>query len=115
MNIKRKVINIELNGKEYDFILDFASAIDFQEYYGKSIFVGLEKISSEQDLVALAKLIASCLKTKDGKSVGMEFVKNIDLVEGSQFFISKIQELMENSLPKEKDDNKKKYTKQKKN
>lgn len=115
MNIKRKVVQIELNGKEYDFILDFASAIDFQEYYGKSIFIGLEKISTEQDLVALAKLIASCLKTKDGKSVGMEFVKNIDLIDGSEFFISKIEELMSNSLPKEKDASKKKYPKQKKN
>ena len=67
----------------------------------------------KQDIKALACLIASCLKDEDG-CVGVEFVKEIDLMNGLPFFMEKIGELMENSLPMEEDEDKKK-PKQKKN
>lgn len=108
MNIQRKVIKVELNEKEYDFILDFESAIEFQGVYKKSIFIGLSKISEEQDLLALACLIASCLKNEKGKPVGMEFVKKMDLMSTVEYFMGKISELVDNSLPVEDEPNKKK-------
>lgn len=108
MNIQRKVIKVELNEKEYDFILDFESAIEFQGAYKKSIFIGLSKISEEQDLLALACLIASCLKNEKGKPVGMEFVKKMDLMSTVEYFMGKISELVDNSLPVEDEPNKKK-------
>ena len=111
MNIMRKPIKIELEGKEYDFILDFESAIEFQDAYGKSIFIGIEKITSEQDVKALSCLIASCLKHND-KPVGMGFVKGLDLMNGLPFFMEKITDLMNNSLPVEEDTEK--QTKKKK-
>ena len=108
MNIQRKVIKIELNEKEYDFILDFESAIEFQGLYKKSIFIGLSKISDEQDLLALACLIASCLKNEKGNPVGMEFVKKLNLMGSVEYFMDKIAELVDNSLPVEDEPNKKK-------
>lgn len=108
MNIQRKVIKVELDKKEYDFILDFESAIEFQGAYKKSIFIGLSKISQEQDLLALACLIASCLKDEKGKPVGMEFVKKLDLMGSVEYFMEKVAELVDNSLPIEDEPNKKK-------
>lgn len=107
MNIMRKPIKMEIEGKEYDFILDFESAIEFQDLYGKAIFVGIDKITREQDLKALGCLIASCLKYND-KPVGMKFVKKIDLMNGLPFFMEQVGKLMENSLPAEDDPDKKK-------
>lgn len=100
MNIMRKPIKIEIEKKNYDFILDFESALMFQDLYGKSIFLGIDTITKEQDLRALACLIASCLKDSDG-CVGLEFVGKMDLMNALPFFIDKIGELMDNSLPKE--------------
>lgn len=108
MNIQRKVIKVEIEGKEYDFILDFESAIEFQGAYKKSIFIGLSKISEEQDLLALACLIASCLKNEKGRPVGMEFVKKLDLMSTVEYFMNKLSELVDNSLPIEDEPNKKK-------
>lgn len=108
MNIQRKEIPMEINGENYAFVLDFESAIEFQSSYGKSIFVGLSKLSEEQDLFAMANLIASCLKNKDGKPVGMEFVKGLDLMSGLELFMSKLTQLVDNSVPKEEKPTKKK-------
>lgn len=108
MDIKRKVIPMEIEGKEYDFVLDFASAIDFQDMYGKSIFLGLQEVSENQDVIALGCLIASCLKEKDqDESVGLSFIRKFDLLSSLQYFMEKIGQLMENSVPKESEDKKK--------
>lgn len=103
MNIQRKVINIELNEKEYDFILDFESAIIFQDLYKKSIFIGLSKLSEEQDLLALSCLIAACLKDEKGKPVGLDFVKKLNLIGTVEYFMDKISALVDNSLPVNED------------
>lgn len=108
MNIKRKVVPMEIEGKNYELILDFESAIEFQESYGKSIFVGLSKLSEEQDLFALACLVASCLKGENGKPVGMDFVKRMDLMAGLELFMDKLTDLVDNSIPKEETPTKKK-------
>ena len=108
MNIKRKVIPMEINEKKYEFILDFESAIEFQESYGKSIFVGLSKLSEEQDLVAMAFLIASAFKDENGKPVGMQFVKQLDLMTSLELFMDKLTDLVDNSIPKEETPTKKK-------
>ena len=113
MNIMRKAIKVEIENNEYDLVLDFESSMVFQDLYNESIFLGIDKIIQKQDIKALACLIASCLKDEDG-CVGMEFVKEIDLMNGLPFFMEKIGELMENSLPMEEDEDKKK-PKQKKN
>ena len=107
VNIMRKAIKVEIENNEYDFILDFESAIVFQDLFGDSIFLGIDKIIQKQDVKALACLIASCLKDEDG-NVGMEFVKTLDLMNGLPFFMDKIGELMENSLPMEENVDKKK-------
>ncbi|EOU2097092.1 hypothetical protein C0L75_02920 [Clostridium perfringens] len=108
MNLKRKVIPMELDGKKYEFILDFESALEFQNDYGKSIFVGLSKISEEKDVKALVCLIAACCKNEKGKPVGLDFVKKIDLMSGLEYFMDKITALVDNSLPKKDESDKKK-------
>lgn len=108
MNIQRKEIPMRINEKDYAFVLDFESAIEFQSAYGKSIFVGLTKLSEEQDLMALAVLIASCLKDENGKPVGMNFVKTLDLMGALEFFMDKLSALVDNSIPKDENPSKKK-------
>lgn len=114
MSIMRKAIKINIENNEYDLILDFESAMVFQDLYGESVFLGIDKIIQHQDIKALACLIASCLKDEEG-CVGMEFVKGIDLMNGLPFFMEKIGELMENSLPIEDEKVNKKKPRQKKN
>lgn len=114
MNIMRKVIKTKIENNEYDLVLDFESAMEFQDLYGESIFLGIDKIIQKQDVKALACLVASCLKGEDG-CVGMDFVKQIDLINGLPFFVEKIGELMENSLPIEDENVDKKKPRQKKN
>lgn len=114
MNLMRKPIKMQIEEKEYDFILDFESAIEFSELYGKSIFLGIDKITREQDIRALGCLIASCLKYND-KPVGMKFVNKMDLMTGLPYFMEQITALMENSLPAEENVDKQKKTKKKKN
>lgn len=112
MNLKRKVIDIKIGKEKYEMILDFESAIEFEDLYGKSIFEGIKKISTEQNVKALACLIASCVK-KDGKCVGMEFVKSMDLMSNLEFFIGKLGDLMDNSLDTDSEENVQKKTTQK--
>ena len=114
MNIMRKPIKMMIEEKEYDFILDFESAIEFQDLYGKSIFLGIDKITREQDIKALGCLIASCLKYNN-KPGGMKFVRQMDLMTGLPYFMEQITALMENSLPNEDNVDKQKKTKKKKN
>lgn len=114
MSIMRKAIKTNIENNEYDLVLDFESAMVFQDLYGESIFLGIDKIIQKQDIKALACLVASCLKDEDG-CVGMDFVKEIDLMNGLPFFMEKIGELMENSLPLEDEKINKKKPRQKKN
>lgn len=114
MNIMRKTIKVNIENNEYDLVLDFESAMVFQDLYGESIFLGIDKIIQKQDIKALACLIASCLKDENG-CVGMDFVMEIDLMNGLPFFMEKIGELMENSLPKEDEKVDKKKPRAKKN
>ena len=107
MSIKRKAIKVEIENNEYDLILDFESAMEFEDLFGESILLGIDKIIQKQNVKALACLIASCLKGEDG-CVGMDFVKKIDLMNGLPFFVDILGELMENSLPVEESEGKKK-------
>ena len=112
MNLKRKVIDLKIGKEKYEMILDFESAIEFEDLYGKSIFEGIKKISTEQNIKALACLIASCVK-KDGTCVGMDFVKGMDLMSNLEFFIGKLGDLMDNSLDTDSEENVQKKTAQK--
>lgn len=108
MEILRKEVPIEINGVNYKFILDFGAAIHFQKLYGKSILVGLEEISQNQDIEALGYLVASCLKTgegKDEKSVGVEFINELDFISSLPMFMEVLPKLVENSLPKDTEEN----------
>lgn len=111
MNLKRKAIEIKINEEVYEMILDFESAIEFEDLYGKSIFEGIRRISTDQNIKALACLIASCVK-KNGKCVGMEFVKGMELMSNLEFFVEKLGELMDNSLDADKEENVQKKTSQ---
>lgn len=107
MDIMRKTIEVEINEKEYSMILDFASAIEFQSLYGESIFKGFEKISNDQDFYALACLLASTIKHPNNKSVGMDFIGKLDLIGSLEYFMGKLGELMNNSLPGKTEEEKK--------
>lgn len=108
MDILRKEIPLEINGVEYKFVLDFKSAMDFQKFYGKSILIGLDAISTEQDVEALGCLVASCLKVGEGKEekgVGLEFIGQLDFLKTLPMFMEVIPQLVENSLPKDDEEN----------
>lgn len=104
MNIQRKEIKIELNGKEYSAILDFGAAIEFESLTGKSILVEIQEFSKTQSMYTLAAIMASVIKTKANKSIGMSEIKKVDLISGLEYFVSKISELFENSLPHGEED-----------
>lgn len=108
MNINRKKIEVEINDKKMALVLDFESAIKYQEAMNESIFVGVQRIGKEMDILAFAHLIASTLRDEDDDLVGIDFVKKLDLVGAVDFFMGKIGDLMDNSVPEAKEKNPKK-------
>ncbi len=108
MNINRKEIKLEINNQEMMMVLDFESAIYYQENMKESIFVGIQKISKSMDVLSLAYLIASTLRDSNDDIVGYEFVKKLDLIDSTEFFMNKLTELMDNSVPKVEEGNKSK-------
>ena len=103
MNLKKKIIEVTIDEVIYDLVLDFGSAIDFEDMYGKSIFEGIRRISNEQNIKALACLIACCLREED-EPVGMDFVREMDLMANLDLFIEKLGDLMTNSIQEETDE-----------
>lgn len=104
MNIQRKEIEIELNGKEYIAVLDFGAAIYFEGLTNKSILVEIEKLTETQSMNMLATIMASVIKTKANKSIGMNEISKVDLIGGLDYFVDKMTELFENSLPQNEED-----------
>lgn len=100
MNILTKPIKIQVNDKEFDFVLDMDAAINFQDLAGVNILVGIDKVTQNQDLKMLAYLMATCLKY-NGSAVGLDFVSKLDLMGAIDLFMPKLAELMMNSLPQE--------------
>lgn len=99
MNIQRKEIDIELNGKNYKMVLDFGAAIEFEGYTNKSILIEMQRIGTEQNMTTLAYLMASVIKKENNKSIGIKAIAELDLVSGMTYFVEKMGELFENSLP----------------
>lgn len=108
MNINRKEIKLEVNNQAMSMVLDFESAIYYQENMKESIFVGIQKISKSMDVLSLAYLIASTLRTDNDEIVGYDFVKKLDLINSTEFFMDKLTELMNNSVPQVKEEKKSK-------
>lgn len=104
MNINRKAIKVIINEREMEMVLDFESAINYQEKMNESIFVGVQRIGKEMDILAFAHLIASTLRDVDGDLVGIDYVKSLDLVSSIDFFMGKLGELMDNSVPQAKEE-----------
>lgn len=104
MNINRKAIEVVIEDKKMEMILDFESAIYYQENMNESIFAGVQRIGKEMDVLAFAYLIASTLREVDGDLVGIDYVKKLDLVSSIDFFMNKLGELMDNSVPQAKEE-----------
>lgn len=116
MNIQRKEIDIQLNGKDFKAVLDFGAAIEFEGLTGKSIVTEIQKLSQTNSLYTLAAIMACVIKKDKNKSVGMQEISKVDLVGGLSYFVEKMEELFENSLPKDEDEdevNKKKIEQKK--
>lgn len=104
MNIQRKEIDIELNGKNFKAVLDFGAAIEFEGLTGKSIVEEMQKLAKTNSLTMLAYIMASVVKKDKNKSVGMQEILRVDLIDGLNYFVDKMNELFENSLPKSEED-----------
>ena len=101
MNVNRKKTFVNLEGKRYAMILDFESAIYFQELTDKSIFEGIEEISKNKNLASLAYLVGATLRDKDDNIVGIEKVKKMNLLTNLEPLMGAMASLMENSIEKE--------------
>ena len=82
MNINRKVVAVEVEGRKMGLVLDFESAIAYEEATGESIFKGIAKIGQGIDIKTYFYLISATLE--------------------------KIDELMNNSVPEAKEEDLKK-------
>lgn len=101
MNIQRKEIDIELNGKNYKAVLDFGAAMEFEGLTKKSILVEIQNIATTQSMTTLACLMASVIKKENNKPLGIKEIEKVDLIGGLTYFMAKMEELFENSLPKD--------------
>lgn len=98
MNIQRKTIELELNGKKYEAVLDFGAAIEFESLTGKSIINEIQKLEKTNSMSTLAYIMASVIKKEKNKSVGIKLIETVDLINGLSYFMDKMTELFENSL-----------------
>lgn len=105
MNIQRKEIDVVLNGKNYKAVLDFGSAIEFEGLTKKSLLVEIQNIATNQSMTTLAYLMASVIKKENNKSIGLKEIEKVDLVDGLTYFMEKMNELFENSLPEDTESN----------
>lgn len=101
MNINRKKTFVKLDGKKYAMVLDFESAIYFQEHTGKSIFEGINSIGVDQDMLSLAYLVGATLRDNQDNIVGVDAVKKLDLISNLEPLMEAMTELMDNSVQKE--------------
>lgn len=89
-----KRVELEIEGKVYALSLDFGTAIDYQLETGEEIMSAFDKLA-KGDLMALCNLLAVMVKDKEtGKSVGMDFVKQLDILNGIDYLTDKILETM---------------------
>ena len=89
-----KRVELEIEGKAYALSLDFGTAIDYQLETGEEIMSAFDKLANG-DLMALCNLLAVMVKDKEtGKSVGMDFVKQLDVLNGIDYLTDKILETM---------------------
>lgn len=103
MNIQRKEVDIVLNGKKYKAVIDFGAAVEFEGLTGKSILTEMSNIAKTQSMHTLACVMASVIKKEENKSIGLEEVCKVDLIDGMSYFIDKMNELFDNSLPKDEE------------
>lgn len=95
MKFNNIVVDVVIEDKKYIMSLNFGSAIEFQKLSKKSIFEGIEVISNKQDLTIMTYLIASCLKNEKGKSVGIKFVEQLDLMTYLPILMEALGKLMQ--------------------
>lgn len=103
MNIQRKEIEIKLNDKNYVAVLDFGAAIYFEGLTKKSLLVEIQNIATSQNMSTIACLMASVIKKENNKSIGLKEIEKVDLIEGLTYFMEKMNELFENSLPEDEE------------
>lgn len=98
MNIQRKTVELELNGKKYEAVLDFGAAVEFEGLTGKSILAEMQNLETTNSITTLAYIMASVIKKEKNKSVGIKLIETVDLIDGLNYFMEKMNELFENSL-----------------
>lgn len=108
MNIQRKSVKMNINGKEYDAIIDFKAAIDFEMRTKKSMIKEIEELGKTQSIVTIANIMASIIKDENNNSIGLDAILDLDLVDGASYFMEKIYELVDSSLPVATEEDKKK-------
>ena len=108
MNINRKVVAVEVEGRKMGLVLDFESAIAYEEATGESIFKGIAKIDQGIDIKTYFYLISATLRNEKDELVGQDYVKKMNLLASIDMFIEKIDELMNNSVPEAKEEDLKK-------
>jgi len=107
LSLARTSIELEVQGKKYEMILDFESAIEFEAKRGYSIFTGVNKVTQAKSMTDLAYLIACITRDDTGKMVGLDFVKNMDIISNMAYLTEMLTELVTKSLPEATEEDKK--------
>lgn len=71
-----KVCKIEIEKEEYEIKCSIRQMSECEELYGEN-FIKLVKDAEQGEILPLTKLLSVCL-IKDGKSVGIDFIKDLD-------------------------------------
>lgn len=95
----RKSSSVTINEESFEIVVNVGTMIDVENETGKD-FMSLSKSTETGSLLAFAQLLAVCLK-KDGKSVGMQFIKDMDLEQFGSLFDPLIDAII-SAFPTEK-------------
>jgi len=72
----KNVTHIQIEEEKFDIVVNVGTMIDVENETGKD-FMTLAKETEKGSIVALSSMLACCL-CKDGKPVGIDFIREMD-------------------------------------
>lgn len=111
MNVQNKTVKITLNDKTFNMKFDFETIANIQaelkqkglDYKFTDLFAGIE----EQNFSVIVPMVVHCIKRMHPQ-VKTETIKDLMTLDQSETIIEALVELIDVSMPKEKEEAKKK-------
>lgn len=76
-----KKVKITLDNIEYNMVLNLRSALEFEKLHKKPLLVGIEDITTKNDITAIVHLLCATCRDSKGKIISKDVVLGLDLIQ----------------------------------